>query len=283
MTTAVQLAQRRRTVARSRARRPARTVPPAPPPRAAILAYAAVLTKLGRAMDAEVIDVLARARVVRSDGPADGGGSAILPSTITDLVAIVRARLLAIAATRTLPRVLAGIAVQVDLWGGEQFVKGAGALLGIDPDTFDVDTRALRTEFRDENLSLIKTLARDKVDRVRDILREHGPGGRVERIQKAIEEETGATPARAALIARDQVLSLNAQVTQERHVRAGITHYVWRTSRDARVRTRHRALEGRTFEYAEPPVVDLRTGRRANPGQDFRCRCTAEPVVPGLE
>jgi uncharacterized protein with gpF-like domain len=50
------------------------------------------------------------------------------------------------------------------------------------------------------------------------------------------------------------------------------------------VRKRHRELgamseSGTVFKYSEPPIVDVRTGRRANPGEDFQCRCTANPII----
>jgi SPP1 gp7 family putative phage head morphogenesis protein len=283
VTTAAQLAARRRVVAASRARRPARRVVPATPPRGAIVAYTATLVDLGHAMDGVVLAALRRANIVRRDAPPPDGDAPVPPATITRVLRVVERRLRMLAGGRALTQALEAIAGRVDQWAGAQLVRQLRGLTGIDPEQFGADTRAVRTAFRDQNLSLIKSMARDKVSRVRDILRTHGPGGRVERIQQDIEAETGATPARAALIARDQVLSLNAQVTQARHEAAGITQYVWSTSRDERVRKGHRALEGRTFSYADPPVVDEKSGRRENPGQDFRCRCVAVPVVDGLD
>lgn len=119
-----------------------------------------------------------------------------------------------------------------------------------------------------------------KVTRVRTELTEAGPGVRVESIAQRIQEETEVTESRAALIARDQVLKLNADVTEAQHVAAGITEYVWSTSSDERVRKSHRDLDGQRFKYSEPPIVDVRTGRRENPGRDFQCRCVAVPVLP---
>jgi SPP1 gp7 family putative phage head morphogenesis protein len=73
------------------------------------------------------------------------------------------------------------------------------------------------------------------------------------------------------------------QVTQARHQAAGVTEYVWRTSRDERVRQRHKELDGSRQKYSDPPVVDEATGRRAHPSDDFQCRCTADPVLPGID
>jgi SPP1 gp7 family putative phage head morphogenesis protein len=80
------------------------------------------------------------------------------------------------------------------------------------------------------------------------------------------------------LIARDQILKANADLSRTRMQRVGVTRYRWSTSRDVRVRADHAALEGTMQTFSDPPVVDQRTGRRANPGVDFQCRCVAIPV-----
>ena len=126
------------------------------------------------------------------------------------------------------------------------------------------------------------------VERVARIL-DDAPNARVETIRDRILEEGEVTKRQAALIARDQVLSLNAQVAQARHEAAGITQYIWRTSGDGDVRPDHKALNGKAFSYDEPPVVNAsevrrgRAERREHPGQDYQCRCTAEPVIPGFD
>lgn len=293
MITVAQLLIRRRVLAASQARHRPRALPPAAPPRAALAAATHALVGVGREMDAAVvaelvgIGALPRGTVLRADGPADGSAAPatlpVLPTSIERVIAELTARLFGLASGGPLVRTLEAVAVAVDAHAGAQFGAQLEHVVGINPGAFDFDTRAQRTQFRDENLALIRTLAADKVDRVHAILLAHGAGGRVEHIQAAIEAETGATPARAALIARDQVLKLNAQTTQARHQAAGVTQYVWRTSRDERVRKGHRDLEGKTFAYGDPPVVDERSGRRAPPGLDFRCRCSAEPLVPGLD
>jgi len=79
------------------------------------------------------------------------------------------------------------------------------------------------------------------------------------------------------------VLKLNAQITQVRHEAAGVTEFIWRTSKDERVRADHEILDGKRFRYDEPPIVDRRRGDRALPGVYFQCRCIAEPVIPGFD
>lgn len=58
----------------------------------------------------------------------------------------------------------------------------------------------------------------------------------------------------------------------------GFDRYVWTTKKDNRVRPDHARLEGRIINWNDPPVVDLRSGRRAHCGGDYNCRCVAAPL-----
>ncbi len=108
-------------------------------------------------------------------------------------------------------------------------------------------------------------------------------GVRVEEVREQLREEFGFSKRRAQLIARDQTLKLSGQLQEARQTQVGITRYVWTTSDDERVRPRHEDLNGTVQLWAEPPIVDLRTGRREHPGGDFQCRCTADPILDDPE
>lgn len=68
----------------------------------------------------------------------------------------------------------------------------------------------------------------------------------------------------------DQYLTSHAIIQQNRQRSAGISHYFWRTSRDARVRPSDAALDGMRFSWDAPP-------EGGHPGEKVRCRCTADP------
>ena len=51
-------------------------------------------------------------------------------------------------------------------------------------------------------------------------------------------------------------------------------YYIWRTVSDDRVRSSHEERDGEIFAWDEPP-------EGGHPGEDYNCRCTAEPYVPG--
>lgn len=78
--------------------------------------------------------------------------------------------------------------------------------------------------------------------------------------------------ARARLIARDQISKFNGSLTRLRQTEIGVEEYIWATSRDARVRPSHAALDGKKFSWNKPPAV-------GHPGEDFQCRCSAIPIM----
>ncbi len=155
--------------------------------------------------------------------------------------------------------------------------------MGADVTVGDPGLAAHAADFRTRNVGLIRMLSEDYIARMRQILDDSGVRTRHEGIAADLIEATGITKRHAALVARDQVLKYNANVTRARHEDAGITSYTWRTSEDERVREDHQALDGEVFEYADPAVQDEATGETGNPGKGIQCRCTADPIIPGFD
>lgn len=147
--------------------------------------------------------------------------------------------------------------------------------LGIDPNVVD--------QFRERNINLITKLDEDEIARLQGLLSEADQGAwRVEDLRKNLQEEFGITKRHADLIARDQVLKLNGQITQHQQTKAGVESYIWRTSGDERVRSTHQDLDGQQFRWDDPPETND-AGERNHPGGDYQCRCTADPVIEGLD
>lgn len=285
MATAAQLAQRRALVAASvRRHPPRRSVPRASPPRPT--QYTRALLDVAAELNAEIAEALAAEGLPRVDA-ADGD---IPPFSKPDLLARLRRIVERVLKRRgsLIDRAIFDVGATVASVSRTEWAKQAKAVVGVDLSKIEPKLTPLTERFRPENLDLITSMAKDKVARVARIL-DDAPSARVETIRDRILEDGEVTKRQAALIARDQVLSLNAQVTQARHEAAGITRYIWRTSGDGDVRPDHRALDGKVFSYDDPPVVNAtevrrgRPARREHPGQDYQCRCTAEPVIEGFD
>ena len=123
---------------------------------------------------------------------------------------------------------------------------------------------------------LITNLAEDMVHRIQQTVTTAVTTGQpVKELKRQLVEQYGIADRRAQLIARDQTAKFNSDLNRIRHEQAGIEQYVWRTSHDERVRSRHRALDGKIYAYGE------RTGAENGlpPGQPIRCRCIAQAIV----
>ncbi|MBY0406768.1 MAG: hypothetical protein K2Q01_03690 [Rickettsiales bacterium] len=66
-------------------------------------------------------------------------------------------------------------------------------------------------------------------------------------------------------------LELKQSLDSYRQQAFGLTQYIWRTAGDDRVRPGHAAREGQLFTYGEDE----------EPGEDYGCRCAAEPALEG--
>ncbi len=286
MPTRAQLLQRRALlVAASRARHTARPMPRPVQPTGPTRALTAAMLVVAADLDAEVDAILRdgglhELRTPRTDA-ADGD---VPPFDRRALGARLNALAQKLIAKRgsMLDTALGKVGAQVATLTKEQWARQAKAVMGVDLSEVEPNLTSTMERLRKEHVGLIRTMAEDKARRVKAIL-DDAPNARVETLRAHIMEDTGVTKRQAALIARDQVLSLNSEVTQKRHEAAGVTKYIWRTSGDGDVRPAHKALDGKSFSYDDPPVVDRKSGRRARPGEDYQCRCTMEPLIEGFD
>jgi SPP1 gp7 family putative phage head morphogenesis protein len=162
----------------------------------------------------------------------------------------------------------------------EALAESLQKAVGVDISSYlgpDSDIRAALADAVEANVVLIKSIPTQYLDDIRaTVSKAFARGERFESVAKLIAHVGDVTESRAALIARDQISKMNASFNEVRQASVGITHYVWSTSRDERVRPSHRALNGETFAWAKPPEVD---GEHVNPGEAINCRCVALPVI----
>lgn len=80
---------------------------------------------------------------------------------------------------------------------------------------------------------------------------------------KAFQKDQGLTPTGAAKPGDKTVEALNSATSTQQD-----GSYIWRTARDDKVRPAHEALEGTIRRWGDSPA----------PGDEYNCRCWAEPV-----
>lgn len=127
------------------------------------------------------------------------------------------------------------------------------------------------------NVDLIKTIPKDSLGRMRDIVYDGFVSGKTTtEMMKDIMRVYKVSKRRARFIARDQVAKLNGQIQRAQQMDAGIEEYIWSTVDDERVRESHRELNGKKFRWVEAPMNS--DGRACHPGEDYGCRCIGRPV-----
>lgn len=156
------------------------------------------------------------------------------------------------------------------------------AKLGIDPVIAEPGLAQRIKDFTAENVALIKSIPQQFFDQVEQrVVNGVRTGERHEQVAEEIEERFGVSESRAKLIARDQTLKFYGELNSARQQAMGVESYIWRSSNDERVRDRHAELDGTTQRWDDPPVINP-DGEVGHPGDDYQCRCSADPVLDDL-
>jgi SPP1 gp7 family putative phage head morphogenesis protein len=164
----------------------------------------------------------------------------------------------------------------------DEWTKLIRSQYGVDPTKEDPERmNALLSNWAHNNALLIKDIPFKTMNQVKDATVETLMSGRTtddmtQEIYDIMSERTDVTDSRAKLIARDQVAKLNGALTQERQRDIGVDSYTWRTVGDERVRETHDEVDGQVFTWDNPPGET--DGN--HPGEDYQCRCWAEPILP---
>lgn len=173
-------------------------------------------------------------------------------------------------------------AKKTDTFQRIQMNRQVRAALGADVLATDTKLASLVDGFVEENVALIKDLPRKMYSDIEGVVMRGVSDAKLHgNIAEEIEEKFELGRDRAKLIARDQVGKFYGQVAISRQKDLGLDAYIWRTSRDRRVRgtpggafphakPSHYAREGKRFLLSEPP-------EGGHPGQPVLCRCYPEP------
>jgi len=160
----------------------------------------------------------------------------------------------------------------------ETFMATAKRALGIDLRAVvqQEDLVDYLREAAARNASLITGMSDDLIKGIEQAVYNNSiAGNSVATLRKALQEQFGIADRRAKLLARDQTSKLNSDLNRRRQEQAGVTSYTWLTSRDERVRERHRRLEGKVYKWGEATGAE----QGLPPGQPINCRCLARGIV----
>lgn len=135
-----------------------------------------------------------------------------------------------------------------------------------------------------QNAQLIKSIPAKYLEEVQtQVMANMRAGMRPSYIEKSLQEQYGVTQRRAKMIARDQTSKIKGEIAEKQQTSAGFEYFQWVDADDERVRTRHRAIDGKVTAYGKGiyrwdnlPLSDK--GVPIKPGSDYQCRCIARPV-----
>ena len=183
--------------------------------------------------------------------------------------------------------------------------KQLSSATGQDPIFTDNNTKELTDMFVVNNVRLIKSVPARLFSQLTSVLQNGFQQGlESNEIADQLEKQIGIAKNDAARIARDQVATLNGQLTKVRQQSVGIDMYKWKTANDERVRGKsggkypnaipsHWSMNNVLCRWDNNSVYSVdggktwipRTGKMPMtiPGAPINCRCYAEPFFDNIK
>ncbi len=150
--------------------------------------------------------------------------------------------------------------------------------LRLSPTLSDESRDLLRQDYTDNMKLWIRNWSEEMIADLRGVVDTNAVQGyRFDKLIDAIQNRYSVSTSKAKFLARQETALFMSKFRQFRFKEAGVTRYRWLTSNDERVRETHRELNGTVHSYDSPPYVA--PGRKANPGEDYNCRCVDEPIL----
>jgi|SRR5579859_1160890 len=196
--------------------------------------------------------------------------------TVHDAINEIAATFVRNTPTRSLEGLAERYARETSEWQKQQLGLAMKAAIGVAlvPEGKDLPERF--ANFASENAALITGMTNELTDSIaKTVTQGIADGDRAEDIAADIEDRFDVGASRAALIARDQVGKFYGDLNKARQTELGVAGYTWRTMHDQRVRDEHVELDGKHFEWDDPP-------EDGHPGEPILCRCFAEPDFSGI-
>lgn len=195
---------------------------------------------------------------------------------VRELIAEIKGNISSSFGVGELDRLGQEMAKQTTSFGKAQIAKQIKAALGVNVLQRDPNLSSLVESFVTQNVALIESIPEKILTDIEStVLRGIQNGTTSKDIATELEDKLEIGKKRAKTIARDQIGTLNGQITAVRHQSVGLTHFTWRTANDERVRPTHSSRSGMVYKYSDPPNGEL-------PGVPVNCRCYAEPVFDDI-
>jgi len=152
------------------------------------------------------------------------------------------------------------------------------------PEITEEQRAALKAQYVDDVSISVKNFTVAQTEKLRAMVEENLFTGLADNksLVKAIIDEFGVTENKARFLSRTETSIFISKFREITGKEAGITHYVWMSVPDERTRPLHKELNGQTFSWDNPPIIDDKTGERGHPGSTYNCRCTLKYIINEL-
>lgn len=159
--------------------------------------------------------------------------------------------------------------------------------LSINTSTVSQRTKDIARASIDQSTSLITSIQSNYMAEIREgIMRSivdssQNYSNLKESVQSVLTGRYKAQKNKAKNVVLDQTRKVYQGISDSRMRDAGITTYEWvHTGGSKQPRNYHRdVLNGNIYDLNDPPVIDLKTGERGQPGFAINCKCIKRPVV----
>lgn len=162
--------------------------------------------------------------------------------------------------------------------------------IGIIPEMTPAIKEKIINEYHDYQNLNIKEWTPLQIQHLRDAVEKSVVEGyRRPALIEMIQSEWNTSKNKAKFLARQETSIFMSKFELARAEDAGLSKYIWSTSHDKKVRPKnkyelkagddHRRLNGMVIAFNDPPIVNIKTGRRAHAGEDYGCRCAKKWVI----
>lgn len=162
---------------------------------------------------------------------------------------------------------------------GNEVKKNVKSISSIVPRLTPKQKRIIAEEYTNNMQFFVKDWAEDRISEMRQKIQQLVlKGYRADQVEKLLINEYNVAKHKAKFLAENETNIMLSEYKKVTYQSMGSKKFIWRTITDGKERELHKELNGTTWNWDNPPVIDERTGQTGLPGQTYNCRCQAQPI-----
>lgn len=166
---------------------------------------------------------------------------------------------------------------------GRQVKKNVRSINLIVPELTEEQKEEIAREYTNNMKFYIKDWEEKKIPEMRAKVQQLTLAGyRADTVADLIEKEYNIGKNKAKFLAQNETSIMLAEYKKVTYQEMGFDKFVWRTIIDGKERKLHEKLNGTTWKWNDPPVIDERTLQKGLPGETYNCRCQAQPYTDDM-